>query len=109
MRVPEIETLDDFTCFLLTYLAEADYQISEPEKEIILNHVTADKYERIKRFIDNRSDYQCLELIDYYKSEFLTDEEARKALLEELEVMYQADPKHSVLERNMIMQLRKFI
>jgi hypothetical protein len=109
MRVPEIETLDDFACFLLTYLAEADYKITEPEKEIILGHVTPEKYERIKRFINNRSDYQCLELIDFYKNEFLTNDEKRQSLLDELELMYQKDSKHSVLERNMIMQLRKIL
>ncbi len=109
MKVPEIETLDDFTCFLLTYIAEANYRISEGEKEIILAHVNPEKYERIVTFINNRSDYQCLQLIDYYRTEFLTDAEARHQLLAEMEALYQADDQHSVLERNMIRGLKKLI
>jgi hypothetical protein len=109
MKVPEIETLDDFTCFLLTYLAEANYRISEGEKEIILAHVSSEKYERIVNFINNRSDYECLQLIDYYRSEFLTDAETREKLLAEMEALYQADEQPSVLERNMILGLKKLI
>jgi uncharacterized tellurite resistance protein B-like protein len=109
MKVPEIENLDDFTCFLLTYVAEANYRITEGEKEIILAHVSPEKYERIVTFINNRSDYECLQLIDYYRTEFLTDNEKRTALLAEMEALYQADEQHSVLEQNMIRALRKLI
>jgi hypothetical protein len=109
MKVPEIENLDDFTCFLLTYVAEANYRITEGEKEIILAHVSPEKYERIVTFINNRSDYECLQLIDYYRNEFLTDNEKRTALLAEMEALYQADEQHSVLEQNMIRALRKLI
>lgn len=109
MKVPEIENLDDFTCFLLTYVAEANYRITEGEKEIILAHVSPEKYERIVTFINNRSDYECLQLIDYYRNEFLTDNEKRTALLAEMEALYRADEQHSVLEQNMIRALRKLI
>ena len=109
MKVPEIETLDDFTCFLMTYLAEADYRITPEEKDIILSHVTVDKYDRIKHFIDNRSDYQLLQLIDYYRDEFLKTPEDKQALIQELEMLFHADGRESVLERNMIMGLKKFI
>jgi uncharacterized tellurite resistance protein B-like protein len=109
MKVPEIENLDDFTCFLLTYVAEANYRITEGEKEIILAHVSPEKYERIVTFINNRSDYECLQLIDYYRNEFLTDNEKRTALLAEMEALYQADEQHSVLEQNMIRALRRLI
>jgi uncharacterized tellurite resistance protein B-like protein len=109
MKVPEIENLDDFTCFLLTYVAEANYRITEGEKEIILAHVSPEKYERIVTFINNRSDYECLQLIDYYRTEFLTDNEKRTALLAEMEALYRADEQHSVLEQNMIRALRKLI
>ena len=109
MKVPEIETLDDFTCFLLTYLAEADYRISPEENEIILQHVTPEKYERIKRFIDNRSDYQLLQLIDFYRDEFLKTPEDKQALLDEFAMLYKADGNESVLERNMMMGLKRFI
>ena len=109
MKVPEIENIHDFTCFLLTYVAEANYRITEGEKEIILAHVNPEKYERIVTFINNRSDYECLQLIDYYRNEFLTDNEKRTALLAEMEALYLADEQHSVLEQNMIRALRKLI
>lgn len=109
MKVPEIETLDDFTCFLLTYVAEANYRITEGEKEIILAHVSPDKYERIVQFINNRSDYECLQLIEYYRNEFLLNDAERQHLFAEMEALYQADEQHSVLEKNMIMALKKLI
>ena len=109
MKVPEIENLDDFTCFLLTYVAEANYRITEGEKEIILAHVSPDKYERIVQFINNRSDYECLQLIEYYRKEFLMDDASRALLFAEMEALYQADEKHSILEKNMIMALKKLI
>jgi uncharacterized tellurite resistance protein B-like protein len=107
MKVPEIQNLDDFTCYLLTYVAEADMRVTPEEKELILQHVTPEKYERIKRFIDNRSDYQNLQLIDYYRGEFVTTAEQREKLLEEMSKIAQADDKVKPMEHYMIRALRK--
>jgi uncharacterized tellurite resistance protein B-like protein len=109
MRVPEIQNLDDFTCYLLTYVAEADLRVSPEEKEMILKHVTPEKYERIKHFIDNRSDYQNLQLIDYYRGEFVTSDEDREQLLKEMTELARADGKTSEMENYLIRALRKML
>ena len=109
MRVPEIENLDDFTCYLLTYVAEADMHVTPPEKELILSYVTPEKYKRIKHFIDNRSDYQNLQLIDYYKSEFITTDEEREQLLKAISEVAEADGKTSEMEHYMIRAMRKIL
>lgn len=109
MKVPEIQTLDDFKCYLLTYVAEANFSISEEEKDIIFHHVTADRYEHIKRFIDTRSDYENLEIITAYKDKFLTDEATKQELFDEMNMIYKADKHPSVLERNMILSLKKLL
>jgi uncharacterized tellurite resistance protein B-like protein len=108
MRVAEIQNLDDFTCYLLTYVAEADLKVTPAEKDLILEHVTPEKYEVIKRFIDNRSDYENLQLIDYYKNEFITTEEERNALIEELGKVVHAD-NAGQMEQYMLRAIQKFI
>ena len=109
MKVPEIQTLDDFACYLLTYVAEADLRVSNAEKDFILQHVSPEKYERIKRFIDNRSDYENLQLIDYYRGEFLTNEADRKQLLNELAQIGKADDKAGPMELYMIRAIGKLL
>jgi len=109
MKVPEIENLEDFKCYLLTYVAEANFSISEEEKEIIFHHVTPEKYQRIKRFIDGRSDYENLQIITAYKDEFLTTEAEREEVFAEMNMIYKADKHPSVLERNMILALKKLL
>ena len=109
MRVPEIQNLDDYTCYLLTYVVEADLRVTPEEKEMILQHVTPEKYERIKHFIDSRSDYQNLQLIDYYKNEFVTTAEEREQLLKAMSEIAKADGKTSEMENYMVRALRKMI
>lgn len=104
-----IDTKDDFISFLLTYLAEADYRVSEEEKAIILHHVSLEKYELIKRSIDIKSDYECLEVINENKDHFLPTDASRNELIEEMEALFEADKKKSVLERNMILALKKIL
>ena len=109
MRVPEIENLDDFTCYLLTYVAEADLQVSLEEKALILEHVTEEKYQIIKRFIDNRSDYENLQLINFYKDEFITSAEERQAILEDLAKVVHANKNVGAMEQYMLRAIQKFI
>ncbi len=109
MEINEIKSIEDFKSFLLIYLAEADYRVTEEEKTFILSHVTLPKYESIKRIIDKISDYECLEIVDTYKNRFLPDLASRTAFIAEMEQLYAADSRHSVLERNMILGLKKIL
>lgn len=109
MRVPEIQNLDDFTCYLLTYVAEADLHVSPEEKALILEHVTEEKYQVIKRFINIRSDYENLQLISFYKDEFITSPEERQSILDELARVVHANKNAGVMEQYMLRAIQKFI
>ena len=74
-----------------------------------MRHITPEKYERITHFIHKHSDYQLLQLIDNYRDAFLKTPEEKQAVIQELEMLYHADGRESVLERNMIMGLKKFL
>lgn len=104
-----ITTKDDFVSFLLTYVAEADYRVSEEEKAIILQHVSLEKYGQIKRTLDHLSDFECLNVISLHRDEFLPTLDSRMELIDEMEMLYAADHKQSVLERNMILGLKKIL
>jgi len=104
-----ITTKDDFISFLLTYLAEADYRVSDEEKTVILRHVTKEKYEQIKRSLDSKSDFECLEIISACANDFLPSLESKNELIAEMELLYAVDKKKSVLERNMILALKKIL
>jgi len=109
MEIKYINSAEDFKSFLLTYLAEADYKVTEGEKSIILNHVSSEKYEAIKHSIDRISDFECLDVIENYKDEYLPTPESKAELIAEMEQLYAADHRHSVLERNMILGLKKIL
>lgn len=109
MHIHSIQNEEDYKSFILTFLAEADYNVSPEEKEIILHHVSAEKYEQIKHAIDRMSDFECIGVIESYKNEYLPNPESKAELLNELEELYLADGKKSVLERNLILGLRKIL
>lgn len=109
MEIRDINNAEDFKSFLLIYLAEADYKVTEEEKSIILNHVSLEQYEHIKHAIDRLSDFECLDIIARYQHQYLPNLASKEALLAEMEHLYEIDPKHSVLERNMILGLKKIM
>ena len=109
MEIRYVNNPDEFKSFLLTYLAEADYEVSDEEKAIILKHVSVENYNHIKRSIDKLSDFECLDMIESHKNEYLPSHESRLELIAEMEQLYAADHKKSVLERNMILGLKKIL
>ena len=109
MKVSDIQSIDDFKTFTLTYLAEADYKVTEEEKEIIFHHVSQERYEQIKALIDRLSDFECLNVISDYRNNFLSDEKVLDQLVDEMEELYKANKHTSILEKNMIMALKKVL
>lgn len=109
MKVSDIQTLDDFKSFTLIYLAEADYKVTEEEKEIILQHVSLEKYQLIQSLIDRLSDFECLEVISEFRNTYLSDQKVLAEFVEEMEELYNANKHKSILEKNMIMALKKVL
>ena len=109
MKVSDLQTADDFKSFLLTYLAEADFKVTPEEREIILKHISPDRYESLKALIDRLSDFECLQVITDYKRTHLTDQNDLDELIKEMDEIYHANDHTSILEKNMMLGLKKVL
>ena len=109
MKVSDLQTAEDYKSFLLTYLAEADFKVTREEREIILKHISADRYDSLKHLIDRMSDFECLKVIGEYKRIHLTNQADLDALIAEMEEVYNANKHKSVLEKNMLLGLKKVL
>ena len=109
MKVSDLRSAEDYKSFLLTYLAEADYKVTQEEREIILKHISEDRYESLKSLIDRMSDFECLQVITTYKRAYLTDQHVLDELIREMEDIYNANDHKSVLEQNMLLGLKKVL
>lgn len=109
MKVSDLQTAEDYKSFLLTYLAEADFKVTPEEREIIYKHISADRYENLKHLVDRMSDFECLNVISDYKRIHLTNQADLDALIKEMEDIYNANKHKSVLEKNMLLGLKKVL
>ena len=109
MKVSDLQTADDFKSFLLTYLAEADFKVTPEEREIILKHISPARYESLKALIDRLSDFECLQVITDYKRTHLTDQNDLDELIKEMDEIYHANDHTSILEKNMMLGLKKVL
>ena len=105
----EIKTLEDFKSFILICAASSDFNISEEEHRFITQHISEDRYIKLKRIADRCSDYECINLISSHKDDFIHNEQEKQELINEMMELFNSDHNFNALERNMLVALKRFL
>ena len=107
---PHVEwSYDEFLAFLLMFAATDDAPISEEEKEIICNKVGKDCYKRIKKVFLKTSDYEALQIILSFKQNYYKTEHQKKRIFDNINDIFLADEKLSILEENLFREIKRII
>jgi hypothetical protein len=101
-------TYNEFLAFLLLYAAHADLKVTEEEKEMLLEKISGNDYEHIRRKFMKENDYQRLQTI-LSCSDFYKDEASKDQLLKDLRDMFLADEKYTSIEKAVFMGLRRIL
>ena len=99
--------LDEFRIYLLLYAAHADFTETEEERELILASCDARTYKLIHKEFDQDNDYQHLEKIIAHLHAFKLSKDDVKLLLTEMRDVQSTDQQTDLLEKTMMMLLKR--
>ncbi len=100
-------TRDEFRTYLMLYAAHADFIQTEEEKEAILNKCKPVQYKNIQREFNLDNDYRQIEKIIVHIHAFNLSKADVKKLLNEMTEVQMADKKPDILEKSMLMILKR--
>jgi hypothetical protein len=100
---------EQFKAYLLIYAAQANFNESEEEKELILSKVDPLVYKQMHRELEKDNDYQRLEKILYCVDKFGFTKDDLAALRAEVKQVINAEGSHDELEDNMFLYLKKLL
>lgn len=100
---------EQFKAYLLIYAANANFEESDDEKELIMSKVDAEIYKKMHREYEHDGDYLRLQkIMAAVKSLGYSGEQLSK-LREEIRQVINAEGHHDELEENMFLYLKKLL
>ena len=94
-------SFEEYLTFIMYYAAMADYNIAPEEKEIMLESIGMEKFNEVKKFHTQNTDYENVQAIYYFKEKFCTDDSKLQQVHEVIMKMFDADGDYNFYEKNM--------
>ena len=91
-------TNNEFKAYILLYAANADYIVSETEKDIIEELIDKKQLHKISTELKYDNDIQSIKKIEYYLKKFNYSKEEKEILLEEIKNLFLSDGDYNQLE-----------
>lgn len=100
---------NEFLAYLLLYAANADFEINEEERKLLLSGLNTYDYNKISKAFDKCNDYERLQIIGTYRDLYYPDDESKEKILNDLRNVFLADEEYNSVERAVFMGLRKVL
>lgn len=110
--MPEIKpnwSYNEFLAYLLLYAANADFEVSKEEKEVLLSFVDKHDYKAVLKDFESRNDYERLQFIEMFKEDYYNNDMALEKLLADLKEVFLADDQYNSIEKAVFMGLRRIL
>jgi len=92
---------DEFIAFVMLYAANADYEIVEDEKELIIGKVGEKEYKELLKYSNNNHDTENINIILDLKKKHIKTEEDLAELFDQINEVINADGVVNLYEKNM--------
>lgn len=102
-------SLTEFRVYLLLYAANADFEIKEEERRMILSKATVPEYIHIHKLFDKDSDYERLNTILSYKMKYFASDHDVEMLLDDICELLKCDDEFSINESNFLNLMKKLL
>ena len=102
-------TYNEFLAFLMVFGAEMNYPLTREELDYIHDKTQIESIDRIKSKVDSLTDVEGLDVIEQYRTKYLSTEQARAKVKSDLEALLQTGGKHSQLEKVAVHLIEKLI
>ena len=100
---------NEFLAYLLLYAANADFDINDEERKLLLSGLNTYDYNNIRKAFDKSNDYERLQIIGIYRDLYYPDDESKEKILNDLRNVFLADEEYNSVERAVFMGLRKVL
>ena len=90
---------NEFLAFLMIYGAEMNQHLTHDELDFIKTRTGIQDIAKIKEKVDSMSDMEGIELIDSYKSKYLSTEESKAKVKNDLEELLNTPGNHTQFEK----------
>ena len=99
----------DFLAYALLYASEADFELSDEEREYILSKVDSKSFSKSLKEIQTDNDIQRINKIKGRFKHLNYTEEHLKILIDEMFNLFNIDGNYSNLERNLMLGLKRLL
>ena len=100
---------DEFTAFLLIYVANVDMEFADEEKTMIRKYVGQDTFDRMVVVFDSMSDFKAYETIMSYKPLYYAAPEEKQKLVEKMQDLFHADAEFNIMEKELLHFLERMM
>ena len=100
---------NEFRVYLLLYAANADFELKEEEKQLILSKAKMAEYLHIHKIFENDSDFEKIETILLFRQQFYPTEQDIERLIKEIAQLLKSDKEYNLYERNFFGMLQKLL
>lgn len=102
-------TKDELIAYILLYLAHANFEEPNHERNIIISKVDMKTFQKIHDEFDSDNDYQSIQkIIEGIKSHNFNEEDM-PFLFSEMKSLFLSDGEFDVMEQNLFMYLKKLL
>lgn len=102
-------TFEEFSTFAMLYAASIDAEIDPEDEQIIKNRVDEATYKKIKSYFDKCADIKCIDVLQSYHDKYMSDEASRQRLLDAVRLVFEADNKYSIFERELMHLFKRLL
>lgn len=102
-------TEKEFLCFMLLYAAHADEDFAPEEKQLILDRVGEEIYERIYADYTAMEVFDRIDVIASYREAYLDTEAKKAAILEEMKKVFLSDDVYLPIEQEMLKTFERIL
>lgn len=99
----------EFKVYLLLYAANADFQLSDEEKETILSKASQEEFKHVNKRFEKDNDFERLETILSFREKFFPTDSDIEKLIKELCRFLSCDDGMNLYERNFFILLKKLL
>lgn len=110
MEAVEHWTYEDFLTFLLLMAASADFNVTEKEKEAIINKVGVEEFNKVKEEFDLQNDAQRIDTISTLYRRFESRIGGKEKLINHLTEIFELN-RHgvNVLDQELMIMINKIL
>ncbi len=100
---------EEFTAFLLIYIANVDMEFAEEEKSMIRSYAGEEIFNKMVAVFDSMTDYKAYESIMAYKELYYSTAEEKQKLVEKMQDLFHADAEFNIMEKELLHFLERMM